>query len=51
MPGLGPVGNAYTITTLDDAIHAGEGWRRLGSEPRSGEAVAAHGSRRTGPPA
>jgi hypothetical protein len=27
VPGLGPGGNAYTITTLDDAIHAGEGWR------------------------
>src|SRR6516225_4374596 len=32
-PGLGPGGNAYTITTLDDAIHAGEGWRRFLAAP------------------
>ncbi|HWT78223.1 MAG TPA: FAD-dependent oxidoreductase [Candidatus Methylomirabilis sp.] len=29
VPGLGPDGNAHTITTLEDAIHAGEGWRRF----------------------
>jgi hypothetical protein len=33
VPGLGPGGNAYTITTLDDAIHAGEGWRRFLDNP------------------
>jgi sulfide:quinone oxidoreductase len=33
VPGLGPGGNAYTITTLADAVHAGEGWRRLLDEP------------------
>ena len=33
VPGLGPGGNAHTITTLDDAIHAGEGWRRFLDEP------------------
>jgi NADH dehydrogenase FAD-containing subunit len=33
VPGLGPDGNAYTITTLADAVHAGEGWRRLLEEP------------------
>jgi sulfide:quinone oxidoreductase len=33
VPGLGPGGNAYTITTLDDAIHAGEGWRRFLENP------------------
>ena len=33
VPGLGPDGNAYTITTLDDAIHAGEGWRRFLDDP------------------
>jgi NADH dehydrogenase FAD-containing subunit len=33
IPGLGPGGNAYTITTLEDAIHAGEGWRRLLDHP------------------
>jgi len=33
VPGLGPGGNAYTITTLDDAIHAGEGWRRFLDRP------------------
>ena len=31
--GLGPGGNAYTITTLDDAVHAGEGWRRFLEAP------------------
>jgi NADH dehydrogenase FAD-containing subunit len=31
--GLGPGGNAHTITTLDDAIHAGEGWRRFLEAP------------------
>ncbi|HEX6569628.1 MAG TPA: FAD-dependent oxidoreductase [Acidimicrobiales bacterium] len=31
--GLGPGGNAYTITTLDDAVHAGEGWRRFLDNP------------------
>ena len=29
IPGLGEGGNAHTITTLDDAIHAGEAWRRF----------------------
>jgi NADH dehydrogenase FAD-containing subunit len=33
VPGLGPGGNAYTITTLEDAIHAGEGWRRFLENP------------------
>jgi sulfide:quinone oxidoreductase len=33
VPGLGPDGNANTITTLADAIHAGEGWRRFLDEP------------------
>jgi sulfide:quinone oxidoreductase len=33
IPGLGPGGNAYTITTLEDAIHAGEGWRRFLADP------------------
>ena len=33
IPGLGPEGNAYTITTLDDAIRAGEGWRRFLDKP------------------
>ena len=32
VPGLRE-GNAYTITTLDDAIHAGEGWRRFLADP------------------
>ena len=35
MPGLGPGGNASTITTLDDAIHAGEGWRRFLDNPEN----------------
>jgi hydroxyacylglutathione hydrolase len=29
VPGVGPGGNADTIPTLDDAVHAGEGWRRF----------------------
>lgn len=33
VPGLGPNGNAYTITTLEDAIHTGEGWRKLVEKP------------------
>lgn len=33
VPGLGPDGNAYNITTLDDAIHAGEGWKRFLERP------------------
>ena len=31
--GLGPSGNAYGITTLEDAIRAGEGWRRFLDAP------------------
>jgi sulfide:quinone oxidoreductase len=33
VPGLGADGNAYTITTLDDAMHAREGWQRLVASP------------------
>src|ERR1700756_3053856 len=33
VPGLGPGGNAYTITTLEDAVKAGEGWRRFLKNP------------------
>jgi NADH dehydrogenase FAD-containing subunit len=33
VPGLGPGGHAYTITTLEDAIHAGEGWRKFLAAP------------------
>ena len=33
VPGLGPEGYAYTITSLEDAIHAGEGWRRFLEQP------------------
>lgn len=33
VPGLGPGGNAYTITTLDDAVHAGEGWVKFLADP------------------
>ena len=31
--GLGPSGNAYGITTLEDAIRAGEGWRHFLDSP------------------
>jgi sulfide:quinone oxidoreductase len=33
VPGLGPGGYAHTITTLEDAIHAGEAWRRFLADP------------------
>jgi NADH dehydrogenase FAD-containing subunit len=33
VPGLGPDGNAYTITTLEDAIKAGEGWKKFLKDP------------------
>ena len=33
VPGLGPGGNAYGITTLEDAIRAGEGWQRFLKAP------------------
>ena len=33
IPGLGEGGNAHTITTMDDAIHAGEGWKRFLDDP------------------
>ncbi len=33
VPGLGPDGNAYNITTLEEAEEAGEGWKRLLDDP------------------
>ena len=33
IPGLGEGGNAHTITTMDDAVRAGEGWRQLLEKP------------------
>jgi sulfide:quinone oxidoreductase len=33
VPGLGPGGSAHTITTLEDAVHAGEAWRRFLDRP------------------
>ena len=33
IPGLGPRGNAYSITSLDGAIDAAEGWARFLNEP------------------
>jgi NADH dehydrogenase FAD-containing subunit len=33
IPGLDTANSAYTITTLEDAIHAGEGWRRFLHDP------------------
>ncbi|NEE00613.1 NAD(P)/FAD-dependent oxidoreductase [Phytoactinopolyspora halotolerans] len=33
VPGLADTDGAYTITTLEDAIHAGEGWRRFLQNP------------------
>lgn len=45
VPGLGPGGNAYTITTLDDAVQAGEGWRKLLENPGPVVVGAAQGAR------
>jgi sulfide:quinone oxidoreductase len=44
VPGLGPGGTAYTITTLEDAIHAGEGWRHFLEEPGDVIVGAAQGA-------
>ena len=33
VPGLGPEGNAYSITSLDGAIDAAEGWARFVNHP------------------
>ena len=33
IPGLETANAAYTITTLEDAVHAGEGWRRFLEDP------------------
>jgi sulfide:quinone oxidoreductase len=33
IPGLDQANSAYTITTLEDAEHAGEGWRRFLDDP------------------
>lgn len=33
VPGLGPDGNAYNITTLEEATKAGEGWKRFLADP------------------
>jgi len=44
VPGLGPGGNAYTITTLDDAVLAGEGWRRFLRAPGDIVVGAAQGA-------
>ena len=33
IPGLGPDGNAYSITSLDGAVDAAEGWARFVNEP------------------
>ena len=49
VPGLGPGGNAYTITTLDEAVHAGEGWRKLLENPGPVVVGAAQAPRATAP--
>ena len=33
IPGLGPEGNAYSITALEGAVDAAEGWARFVNEP------------------
>ena len=33
VPGLGPGGNAYSITSLDGAVDAAEGWARFVNDP------------------
>jgi sulfide:quinone oxidoreductase len=44
VPGLGPGGNAHTITTLDDAIQAGAGWQRFLEAPGNIVVGAAQGA-------
>src|SRR5918995_4487639 len=44
IPGLDIANNAYTITTLEDAIHAGEGWRRFLDDPGPVVVGAAEGA-------
>lgn len=39
IPGLGQGGNAHTITTMEDALHAGEGWRRFIDRDEPGDIV------------
>lgn len=39
IPGLGQDGNAHTITTMEDALHAGEGWRRFIDRDEPGDIV------------
>ena len=36
LPGLGPDGNAYSITSLDGAVDAAEGWARFVERPGTG---------------
>ena len=50
VPGLGPEGNAYTITTLEDAVHAGEGWRRFLDNPGDTSSVPPRGPDASAPP-
>ncbi|OIQ79064.1 sulfide dehydrogenase [flavocytochrome c] flavoprotein chain precursor [mine drainage metagenome] len=44
VPGLGPDGNAYTFTTIEDAIKAGEGWRHFLEDPGDIVIAAAQGA-------
>jgi NADH dehydrogenase FAD-containing subunit len=44
VPGLDRANAAYTITTLEDAVHAGEGWRRFLEEPGPMVVGAAQGA-------
>jgi NADH dehydrogenase FAD-containing subunit len=44
IPGLETANSAYTITTLEDAVHAGEGWRRFLEEPGPMVVGAAQGA-------
>jgi sulfide:quinone oxidoreductase len=44
VPGLGPGGNAHTITTLGDAIRAGAGWQRFLAAPGDIVTGAAQGA-------
>lgn len=44
VPGLGPAGNAYTITSLADAIQAGEGWRKFLKNPGDVVIAASQGA-------
>ena len=50
VPGLGPGGNAYSITSLEGAVDAAEGWARLVNDPGPVVVAATQGRPVLAPP-